>query len=163
MQFIAQNLRKIYATIKLAEALNQNELHKIVEKLQAILKEPKNFTPTPEDPLVFSPEGQKKVLLDLGYNSRIVKNVHNVLKILINAITLAGNTGNPEMKRLEKALDKPGKWESLTSINGMNWEHAKLKITRSLDTIEDLYHQSARPGLTLENVQEMQDRNLISK
>ena len=164
-QIISFEILRIAETLRLAQALTPQVLDNITKTLVSILKDQKNFDPAPGIPLQFSPAGLQKIT-KLGYSPRIAKDMMSVIKMLDNAITLAGNTGNEEMSRLAKALSRSeDQWINI-KVNNMEFDEAKGRILRAFDHLHDLAQSTSQPEpskmpVSPEELKEMQEKGVM--
>ncbi len=163
MESIVSSIQKLAFYIRLAAALTQGELTRLIKEIEALLGNQKNFVPVEGNPLQFSPEGLKEVQ-KLGYSPRITKDIPSLFKILNNAITLAGHTGNQQMAYLAKLLEKdPEKWSKL-DLKSVDFNSAKYRALKALDFVRESADKplpESSGKLSPEELQEMKEKGVI--
>ena len=112
LQVISHDMRRVAEYLIFASSVTIDELHVIMEVLKKVIKKDENFSPSKENPLILSREGQGELRL---INKAIRANdLYSVISRLDKAIR-DGSTENPELVNLESAVEKTlrhsnGKW-----------------------------------------------------
>jgi hypothetical protein len=129
---ISYEMKKLAQLMVFASGLTIDKLHHIMEAIEEMLDDEKNFEPNNESALTFSKKGAlaiKKIDPSL-YADHLV----GVLKRLDSAIRYAA-VENADMKNLDQYLQKtlrraPGKWINVV-VKDKNFQDAKKAILAS--------------------------------
>lgn len=126
---ITSSIRDFAGILRLAAALTVEDFKTIVQKLHDILQDEKNFDPTSEMPLKFSPAGIQKLEIE-GYDFRKQIDMMAVLKRLTLIATFASKTGDRGLIQLLKNINKPGHWVNV-DLKDKDFAPAQTLVTRN--------------------------------
>ena len=163
MHVISQNLKRLANFILFAAALTNEELDKVIKKLEDVLHDTGNFEPTKDQPLMFSEKGLGKIKHVENENFSRDKDMMSVIKTLTRSISLAAKTGNEQMAYVLKQLEKaPDKWLNI-NLKGLDFQDAKTKVMRDgFEYLVELLHKPLpKKTVSPEELQEMKERGVL--
>ena len=164
IQIISSNLRRLADFILFAQAINKEQIDKIIRKLEDTLHDNGNFSSTEDQPLLFSPAGLQKIKSLEGQNFSQAKDMMDVFRTLLRALSLAAKTGNEQFAYVLKVLEKaPGKGLKM-NLKGLNFSDAKTKFIKDgLEYLSELIDKPLpKKTITPEELQEMKDRGVMA-